>query len=149
MRRNEIQLRVNFGDTDSAGIVFYPNYFKWFDAAAHQFFRSIGLPTRELRNKQNIVTPLLDVGCTFENPLFDEDVITIKTQVVEINRKTFKFKHEVFRGDTRTGHGFELRGWVMKSEGKLAAVPIPDEIRELLSTDADVDFKQINPWIMA
>lgn len=149
MKRNEFQLRVNFGDTDAAGIVYYPNYFKWFDIAGHQFFRSIGLPPARLMQEHNIILPLLDVGCTFEKPLYYDDIITIKTAVTEVNRKTIKLKHEVFRGETRTGHGFELRGWVKEKDGRIFAVTIPDDVRQLLEEDGLGNCHQVNPWLSA
>ncbi|WP_044895746.1 acyl-CoA thioesterase [Bacillus alveayuensis] len=149
MKRNEFQLRVNFGDTDAAGIVYYPNYFKWFDIAGHQFFRSIGLPPSKLMKEHHIILPLLDVGCTFEKPLYYDDIITIKTIVAEVNRKTIKLKHEVFRGETRTGHGFELRGWVKEEDGRILAVMIPDDVRQLLEEDGLGSCRQINPWLSA
>lgn len=149
MRRNEFQLRVNWGDTDKAGIVYYPNYFKWFDIAGHQFFRSIGLPPAELAEKRQIILPMLDVRCTFEHPLYYDDIITIKTAVAEINNKTIKLSHEVYRGDTRTGYGYELRGWVKETEGRIAAVPIPEDVQEILRQDHPAENSQINPWLSA
>ncbi|MED4602851.1 thioesterase family protein [Paenibacillus validus] len=149
MRRNRFQIRVNFGDTDKAGIVYYPNYFKWFDIAGHQFFRSIGLPPAELGEKHGIILPLLDVRCTFEKPLYYDDIITIATEVTEVNRRTVKLNHEVFRGEARTGHGYELRGWVKQEGDRIFAVPIPDEARALLEEDTAVETVQINPWLNA
>jgi acyl-CoA thioester hydrolase len=149
MKRNEFQLRVNFGDTDTAGIVYYPNYFKWFDIAGHQFFRSIGLPPLKLMKEQQIILPLLQADCTFEHPLYYDDVVTIKTEVEEINRKTVKLKHEVFRGEMRTGYGFEVRGWVKEDSGRIFAVPIPDDVRKLLEEEGMGSCVQVNPWLHA
>ncbi|WP_429842929.1 acyl-CoA thioesterase [Brevibacillus sp. FIR094] len=149
MRRNEFQLRVNWGDTDKAGIVYYPNYFKWFDIAGHQFFRSAGLSPVELVVNRQIILPLIDVRCTFEQPLYYDDIITIKTVVGEINNKTIKLHHDVYRGDTRTGTGYELRGWVKETEGKIKAVPIPDEVKDILREDRPAENNQINPWLSA
>ncbi|MFC4769416.1 acyl-CoA thioesterase [Effusibacillus consociatus] len=149
MRRNEFQMRVNWGDTDKAGIVYYPNYFKWFDIAGHQFFRSIGLPPSELAVSKQIILPLLDVRCTFEKPLYYDDIITIKTVVSEISNKTIKLNHEVHRGDTRTGYGYEIRGWVQELEGKISAVPIPEDVKNILREDRLVENNQINPWLSA
>jgi acyl-CoA thioester hydrolase len=149
MRKNEFQIRVNWGDTDMAGIVYYPNYLKWFDIAGHQFFRSIGLSPAQLDSEKNIILPLLDVRCTFEKPLYYDDIITIKTEAMEINNKTIKLKHEVYRDDVRTGHGYELRGWVKKEEGKIFAVPIPEEVKKLLVEDEPKEYTQQNPWLFA
>lgn len=149
MRQNQFQIRVNWGDTDKAGIVYYPNYFKWFDIAGHQFFRSVGLAPAKLAAEQQIILPLLDARCTFEKPLYYDDIITIQTQVAEINRKTIKLHHEVYRGDTRTGYGYELRGWVKEEEGKIFAVPIPDDVKEILQKEGPEEYSQINPWLNA
>jgi acyl-CoA thioester hydrolase len=149
MRQNQFQIRVNWGDTDKAGIVYYPNYFKWFDIAGHQFFRSVGLAPAKLAAEQQIILPLLDARCTFEKPLYYDDIITIQTQVAEINRKTIKLHHEVYRGDTRTGYGYELRGWVKEEEGKIFAVPIPDDVKEILQKEGPGEYSQINPWLNA
>lgn len=135
MRSNEMNILINWGDTDKAGIVYYPNYFKWFDIAGHQFFRSCNLSPRKLEEERNIILPLLDARCSFERPLLYEDVITIHTSVKEINNKTIKLSHEVFRGNDRTGHGYELRGWVCQKQNQIKAVPIPSDVIAILDKD--------------
>ncbi|MBU8908220.1 acyl-CoA thioesterase [Desertibacillus haloalkaliphilus] len=148
MRSNEFQLRVNWGDTDKAGIVYYPNYFKWFDIAGHQFFRSCELSPLDLEEKHGIILPLLDVHCTFENPLLYDDIITIKTSVEEINNKTIKLSHQIFKGDTRTGVGHELRGWVKQQDNDIKAVPIPEDVISILNEDIQ-NISSKNPWLSA
>ncbi len=123
---------VNWGDTDKAGIVYYPNYFKWFDIAGHQFFRSCNLSPQKLEKERNIILPLLDARCSFEKPLLYEDIMTIHTEVQEINNKTIKLSHQVFKGNVRTGHGYELRGWVSQQDQQIKAVPIPLEVKNIL-----------------
>ncbi|WP_413381692.1 acyl-CoA thioesterase [Alkalihalobacillus sp. 1P02AB] len=135
MRKNEIEVLVNWGDTDKAGIVYYPNYFKWFDIAGHQFFRSCGLSPTKLEKERQIILPMLDARCTFEKTLLYEDLITIRTTVIEINAKTIKLKHEVFNGDIRTGNGYELRGWVQQTPESIKAVLIPDDVKAILESD--------------
>jgi acyl-CoA thioester hydrolase len=149
MRTNSFQFRVNWGDTDKAGIVYYPNYFKWFDIAGHQFFRSIGLSPSELEEREQIILPLLDARCTFEKPLYYDDIATIITTVAEINRKTIRLNHVIMRGDTRAGHGYELRGWVKKSGDHLSAIPIPEEVRNLLKQESTMESGFMDPWLMA
>jgi acyl-CoA thioester hydrolase len=139
MRSNEFQLTVEFGHTDAAGIVFYPNYFMWFDQATHWLFRSMQLPPKELQSKLNIILPLLDAQCTFEKPLLYDDLITIQSTIVEVNRKTFKVQHEIFKDGIRACLGYEIRGWVKKEESHIATVMIPENIREILTTNKMVE----------
>ena len=132
MRENEHRILIEFGDTDRAGIVYYPNYLKWFDNATHQFFRSMNLPLSQLVKEQNIILPLIDVRCTFEKPLHDDQWIVIKTKVGKLSKKTIQFNHEIFLNDERVSYGYELRGWVVKGEHGIAAQQIPENIRHLL-----------------
>jgi acyl-CoA thioester hydrolase len=99
--------------------------------------------------KLYVIIPLLDARCSFEKPLLYDDVITIKTTVSEINKRTFKFTHEVYKDEIRAGHGFEIRAWAKKEDGKLSAVPIPNDIREKLQKDEKNKTSQVNPWINA
>lgn len=135
MRSNEIEILVNWGDTDKAGIVYYPNFFKWFDIAGHQFFRSCDLAPAKLEEERRIIVPLLDVQCTFGKSLLYDDLITIHTKVEEINRKTIKLKHIVYREGIRVANGYELRGWVEQSVEGIKAVLIPEDVKAILSED--------------
>jgi hypothetical protein len=64
------EFSVEFGDCDPAGIVFYPNFFRWMDAASRHFFTAAGvLPWRELEARDGILgTPLVDASAHFERP---------------------------------------------------------------------------------
>lgn len=149
MRSNELNFLINWGDTDMAGIVYYPNYFKWFDIAGHQFFRSCNLSPLSLEKEKGIILPMIDVRCTFEVPLFYEDIITVRTTVDELSNKTIKLRYEVFRNDERTGNGYELRGWVESDENGIRAVPIPDEIRSILKENVHTKSNTTKPLFNA
>lgn len=132
MRVNETKFQIQWGDTDRAGIVYYPNYYKWFDMAGHNFFRSVNLSPKYLEEEKEIIIPLLEAKCTFENPLYYDDDVTVRTNVEKITSKTIHLRHEVYRGTTRTGHGYEIRAWASISGGQMKAVPIPEEIITIL-----------------
>ncbi|WP_079525766.1 acyl-CoA thioesterase [Halobacillus hunanensis] len=142
MRSNEVNFLINWGDTDMAGIVYYPNYFKWFDIAGHQFFRSCELSPKKLEEEQGIILPMMDTRCTFKKPLYYDDLMTVVTTAEEVNNKTIKLTHEVYRGQDLTGHGYELRGWVKKFEDGIKAVPIPEEARLMLTADKHTTSKK-------
>ncbi|MFC9600398.1 acyl-CoA thioesterase [Peribacillus butanolivorans] len=142
MRENEHKFMIEFGETDGAGIVYFPNYLKWFDNATHHFFRSMNLPLSQLKEK-NIILPLIDVRCTFEKSLHEDQWIVVKTTVGKMSTKTIQFIHEIFLNGERVSYGYELRGWVLKGENGIAAQPIPEEIRELMTCDDVVNKKEV------
>ena len=136
MRQNTIDLTVHWGDTDMAGIIYYPNYFHWFDIGSHRLFNKIGIRPKEMMFEEKIGLPIIDVGCTFYKPLYYNDEIRITSKITEVSEKTFRVEHEVYRGEELTGKGYELRGWVKFTDGKLRAVPISEDARrKMLAED--------------
>ena len=130
--------RVAWGETDSAGIVFYPNYFRWFDTATHELFRSIGLPLRELEQRGYLV-PILSVSAEFRRSLRYDDEFTIDSTVAEVEEKTFRVHHQVRSAEGKSlSEGTELRGWVGKGGDGPHLLPIPAEYRELLARGGHV-----------
>lgn len=129
-----LNARVRWGETDAGGIVFYPNYFHWFDWGTHELFHSMGLPIQSLL-EQGILTPILGAACDFSAPLYYDDDITITSSFAELKTKTFRIEHVVRRGDVVTGRGHEWRGWVVRENGNLRAVTIPEEVRRLMQAD--------------
>lgn len=134
MAEHSVQLKVNWGDTDMAGIIFYPNYFNWFDIGSHALFNAIGISPGDLMVHDKIGLPIIDVGCSFHKPLVYNDEIQVVTKVVEVREKVFRMEHEVYHEGELTGKGHELRGWVQFLEnGKLKACTIPDDVRAKLN----------------
>lgn len=66
----DYKFRVRWGDTDAAGIVFYPNFYKWMDDATHEFLAVIGSPSSTLYVEQKISVPLLEADCQFKSHYF-------------------------------------------------------------------------------
>ena len=132
MSSQTLLYRVQWGDTDAAGIVFYPNYFRWFDHAGHEFLRRVGLPVEMLMRQYQTALPIIEVGCRFHQPVRYNDSLTIETAITEVRTRSFRFEHRVSRDGAITGIGFDVRVWTRPTGEKndtfeLAA--IPDEVR--------------------
>jgi 4-hydroxybenzoyl-CoA thioesterase len=124
---------VHWGDTDPASIVFYPNYFSWFDESARLFFDSVGLSWEMLMEKHGIAgLPIVEARAKFLSPSMFRDEIVVESQVTEWNDKTFKISHAVLNKGQRAVEGYEIRAWVVRLPDepiRLKAVPIPAEIK--------------------
>jgi len=84
-KHHRSQFTVEWGDCDPAQIVFYPNFFRWMDAASLRFFRAAGVPPwREFEAQSGIIgTPLVDASARFLRPATYGDVIDIDTAIDE------------------------------------------------------------------
>ncbi|OMP66010.1 acyl-CoA thioesterase [Domibacillus epiphyticus] len=130
--RNIHRIKVVFGDTDAAGIVFYPNFYRWMDQAAHELIGAALLPVSKLQSERHIILPLLETFCQFKSPLFFEDIVEVHSEVVGMNQKVLKIEHVFKKGDHTAAAGYEVRAWTSTESGKPKAVPIPNDVRAAL-----------------
>ena len=133
---------VHFGDCDPAGIVFFPNFSRWMDAASLKFFMDCGLPPwRELVKTRGIVgTPLLEINTKFIKAVTYGETITIATWIEEWREKVFVQMHRVTRagpqGEDLICEGREVRAFVKRdadNPDRLRAIPVPDDIKAMCS----------------
>jgi 4-hydroxybenzoyl-CoA thioesterase len=142
-RTTQHAVAIQFGDCDPAGIVFYPNFLRWMDAASLTFFMQCGVPPwRELARTRGIVgTPLLEIHNRFVTAATYGEVLTIHTWVEEWRAKVFVQKHRVLRagaggapGDELICEGREVRAFVRRdpdNPDRLRAIPVPPDIQAL------------------
>ncbi|OLN21235.1 4-hydroxybenzoyl-CoA thioesterase [Domibacillus antri] len=135
--KNIHRLKVAFGDTDAAGIVFYPNFYRWMDQAAHELIGAAVLPVSKLQTERQIILPLLETFCQFKSPLFFEDLVEVHSEVVEMKEKVMKIEHVFKRGDHIVASGYEVRAWTSTESGTPKAVPVPDDVRSALGHGPD------------
>jgi 4-hydroxybenzoyl-CoA thioesterase len=132
-------VQVQFGDCDPAGIVFFPNFSKWMDAASLHFFMTCGIPPwRELIKTTGIIgTPLVEINTRFLRPATYGETIHIDTCIIEWNRKTVKQRHTVRRadpsGDTVLCVGLETRAFCVLKDpldaASIKAIEVPEFIK--------------------
>jgi 4-hydroxybenzoyl-CoA thioesterase len=137
------RVTIQFGDCDPAGIVFFPNFSRWMDAASLSFFMQCGLPPwRELVKTRGIVgTPLLEIHTKFTTAATYGEEIVVGTHVESWRNKTFTQVHRITRarpggGEDLICEGRETRAFVRRdteNPDRLRAMPVPDDIRAMCS----------------
>jgi 4-hydroxybenzoyl-CoA thioesterase len=133
MLTNVHLVTVEWGHCDPAGIVYFPNYFTYFDSSTNALFlRALGCNKYEMLKRYGIVgIPLVDVGARFIVPSTFGDVVTIESSVAEIRRSSFRKLHRLLRGDTLAVEGTETRVWVGRDPAdpdRLKGMPIPADV---------------------
>ncbi len=134
-----VHRRIMWGDLDPLGIVFYPRYYEWIDAAGHVFFDGINLNLGTLMEKRNIQFGLVETGCRYRAPGRYYDEITIVTELKGLKKKTLELSHHIIRAEDNTllVEGFEKRICLDVSDpGNFRATPIPPDIYALLEQAA-------------
>lgn len=133
---NRRTVRIEWGDCDAAGIVFYPRYFAFFDASTQALFEAAGWLKRDLiREFAFIGFPMVDTRARFLVPSTFGDDVVIETTITDIRRSSFDVHHKLLKPDGAAEvlavEGFETRVWTGShptEPGRLKAQPIPDVV---------------------
>ncbi len=109
------QDRVQFSDTDMAGIMHFANFFRFMERAEHAFFRSLGLcivdKKGDAAEDERVGWPRVHASCDYFAPLLFEDEVEIEVLVEEIRTRSIRY---IFRVRKQDG--------VLAAEGRISAV---------------------------
>lgn len=109
--------QVHWGDCDPAGIIFYPTYFRWMDAATWAFFESVGYDAKRMR-REHLAMPLVSAQCDFLSPAEQGDRCEVRSRIARFGGKSFVVAHEIVRADgAALARGSETRVWGRFSAG--------------------------------
>ncbi|RMD89403.1 MAG: acyl-CoA thioesterase [Alphaproteobacteria bacterium] len=135
MRSNTRRVDVEWGHCDPAGIVFFPRYFEWFDAATAHLFAACGVPKDALVARFGVVGfPIVDTRAIFHIPSRFGETVEIVTRITRLGGASLELEHRLMRGEKLAVEGFETRVLVRRAADGvgLEPCPIPRQLRELL-----------------
>lgn len=134
---NRIRIRVEFGDCDPAQIVFYANYFRWFDHCTSGLFRAAGLPLKELFKAHGVIgIPIVEARARFITPSSYGDELVAESCVTEWRKSSFVISHKFLLDGVLAMEGSETRVWAgahPTEANRLRGVPLPREVIRKLS----------------
>jgi 4-hydroxybenzoyl-CoA thioesterase len=140
MLTNKRPIRVQWGDCDPAGIVFYPRYFEWFDASTILLFeKATGLTKIKMLAKYGGAgLTLLEARAVFKVASHYGEDLEIETRITEFRRSSFFVHHKVTKGGTLALEGFETRLWTVRdpaNAGRLRSGAMPPEVVAAFGAD--------------
>ena len=137
MLKNQMQVRVEWGDCDPARIVFYPRYFAWVDASGHHMLGEAGLHHDFLLEKYGVRGLVLGrVGMEFKTTALFGDTLDIESCVSRIGGGSFDIAHTILRDGDTILTGQETRIWAVEDPDSavgISARRIPDDVRSVLA----------------
>jgi 4-hydroxybenzoyl-CoA thioesterase len=125
--------RIEWGDCDPAGIVFYPRYFAMFDSCTTGLFsQALGMSKFEfIKHYDFLGYPMVDTRAKFLKPTRFGDDVVIETMVTEFRRSSFDVRHRLsFKGELAV-ECFDTRVWAGRDPDnpeRIKAKPIPEEV---------------------
>jgi 4-hydroxybenzoyl-CoA thioesterase len=125
--------RIEWGDCDPAGIIFYVRYYEIFDASTTMLIeRGLGMKKIDYLKAYGIVGhPLLETRARFRVPTRFGDEVAIESRLVTLGRSSFKIEHRLTHGDVLAAEGFETRVWAVRDPAdpkRIKSQPMPAEV---------------------
>lgn len=138
--------RVQFAETDAAGIVHFANFFRYMEEAEHALWRAAGMTiSPSLANGSaapfgaaGVVSeqpdfPRIAATCDFKAPLRFEDEFEVRVSIAGVTARTIKYGHEIVRGDAPICTGTVTAVCVRRdASGAMKAVEVPAGVLERL-----------------
>ncbi len=129
--------RVEFVDTDMAGMAHFSNFFRWMEAAEVEFLRSLGLSVALEWEGEQISFPRVAAACDYSRPARFEEVVEIAVTVKKVGRTSITYGFEFTRGDEVLARGQVSSVCCRVEHGQpLAPMELPPPLRERLEQAA-------------
>jgi acyl-CoA thioester hydrolase len=124
-------IRVRYAETDKMGVVYYANYFVWFEVARADLLRSLGWSYREMEHA-GVALPVIEAHCDYHRPARYDDEMEVRTKGRMLSPVRMEFTYEVVRQEDQM---VAASGRTVHAALDLAGKPcrLPDRIRQLFA----------------
>ena len=124
--------RIQFSETDMAGIVHFSNFYKMMEEVEHAFFRSVGLSVSMQHDGMHVGWPRVSASCEFYGPVRFEDEVELKLRVTKLGEKSMSYEVDYHVAGKQVALGKTTSVCCVFEAGKMRSIAIPDEIRKKL-----------------
>ncbi|MGB7325198.1 MAG: thioesterase family protein [Rubripirellula sp.] len=128
-----VQRRVEFRDTDAAGIVHFSAFFPMMESAEHEMLRSLGISVfpKTAPDEHPLSWPRVAASCDYLSAAHFEDLLRIDVNVAKIGNSSVSYRFRFARDETLVAEGNLTVVCCLLTPTGLSKTPIPAELREL------------------
>lgn len=124
-----ITRRVQFAETDMAGVMHFANYFRWMEEVEHAFFRSLGMHVIQQHEGETVSWPRVHVSCEYFGPVRFEDEVEVRLIVTDISTKSVTYEAVFSHDGERKARGRVKMVCCRMKDTTFESISIPEFIR--------------------
>src|SRR5580658_10997233 len=87
-------IRVRYGETDQMGVVYYGNYYTWFEIGRVEFCRQLGFEYKQMEIEDDSFIVVVEASCRYKRPARFDDLLIVRTRVTQSQRRIIRFAYE-------------------------------------------------------
>jgi len=89
------------------GVVYYANFFVWFEIGRVELLRQLGFDYKRMEVLDDCLLPVVDATCRYKSPARYDDLIVIETRVSAMRTTVLKFAYNIYRAGDALDDGSE------------------------------------------
>lgn len=132
MAEHTVTFRARFAETDAMQVVYYAEYFVWFEVARTELFRAVGIPYSVILRKRGFHSPVVQAHADYRSSARYDDEVAVRAWTTKVGTSSLRVDYEVTKLPEKevlcTGHTVHV---LIGEDGK--PKEIPKEMREKLS----------------
>ena len=136
-----IKRRIQFAETDMAGVLHFSNYFRLMEEVEHAFWRSMDMTVYAQETTRVVSWPRVAVACEYFSPARFEDELDIHLTVTHVGNRSIGYEIEFLKHDERLALGKITAVCCEMMPDRFEPVPIPEPIREKLGQETKLAGK--------
>lgn len=122
-RPSRTTLRVRYAETDQMGVVYYANYFVWFELGRVEFLRQLGFDYKHMEADDGCYIPVVEASCRYKTPAHYDEELVLETRLLHLRTSVLKFGYRLLRPE---GNGVDK----LLAEGESVHVLVDREMRK-------------------
>ena len=124
--------RVEFMDTDTAGIVHFTTFFRYMETAEHELMRAAVMPIDLLHKERQIGWPRVSCSFDFKKPLKFAEDLEVRIWISNMGKRSITYVAEIVRDDEVLAKGRSTCACCAMQNGGFEPADIPADIIEKL-----------------
>jgi acyl-CoA thioester hydrolase len=97
MSVSQTRIRVRYAETDQMGVVYYANFFVWFEVGRVELLRQLGFHYKQMEIEDDCRIPVVEANCRSKSPARYDDELLLETRVLALRRSLIKFGYRLTR----------------------------------------------------
>jgi len=94
---HDVTVRVRYAETDQMGVVYHSNYLIWFEVGRVELMRALGFDYKQMEIEDDTYIVVADVHCRYHHPARYDELLIVRTRILEAKNRVLKFGYELFR----------------------------------------------------
>ena len=123
MSVSQTRIRVRYAETDQMGVVYYANFFIWFEIGRVELLRQLGFQYKEMEIEDDCHIPVVEANCRYKSPARYDDELLLETTVLALRRTVIKFGYRLLRQ--------ENQALILLAEGETTHVTVNRSMRKV------------------